>query len=171
MAKSTTKFSRGSGETTSGTIAVLDLSTLEDELFPELNTPTEGSNFSKFVSGFKEGFVGNFSSTRIIRSFAENALPTGFSRLLGSYDELTNDLKEIKQSVEKTNVRDLLYLSKKVNTLLPRLKDNIPTSVYEGISGTLKDSIENYEYESKEQLTSIRKKSKRFIEEEAAKER
>ncbi len=159
MAKDTTKFSKGAGETSAGTIAVLDLSTLEDDLFPDLDMGTsDASNFSKFVSGFKSGFMDNFKTTQIVRNFASNALPTGFSRLIGSYDSLMMDVKDVAASVEKTNPRDLHYIANKVNRLLPSVKDYVPEGLYNLASSQLEQSVEKYDYLAKEQVAEFRKR-------------
>lgn len=159
MAKSTTKLSKGAGETSAGTIAVLDLSTLEDDLFPDLDiSSSETSNFSKFVSGFKSGFMDNFKTSHIVRNFASSALPTGFSRLIGSYDSLMSDVKEIALEVEKTNPRDLHYISNKVNRLLPSVKEYVPEGLYNLASSQLEESVEKYDYLAKEQVAEFRKR-------------
>lgn len=160
MAKNTTKFPQAPGTNASGGIKVLDLSSIEDDLFSELEPPKSKGVVEDFKSGFKEGFLGAFSSKNIVQSFVKSAAPEGFSRLFGAYDSLMDSVSDVKSHIEKTNASDLLLFSQKTNSLLPYIKDKIPTALYGKISATLEGTIEDYKYEvdSQQRYSPIRMK-------------
>ena len=84
----------------------------------ELEPPKSKGVVEDFKSGFKEGFLGAFSSKNIVQSFVKSAAPEGFSRLFGAYDSLMDSVSDVKSHIEKTNASDLLLFSQKTNKLI-----------------------------------------------------
>lgn len=160
MAKNTTKFPQSPGTNTSGAIKVLDLSSLDDDLFADIEDPKPAGIVESLKTGFKEGFLGSFNSVSILRSFVKSAAPEGFSRLFGAYDSLMDSVGETKSYIEKTNAGDLLLFAQKTNSLLPYLKDKIPSALYGKISSSLEATVDEYKYEveSQERYSPIRQR-------------
>ena len=159
MANNDVKLRNGPGTSSSGGIKILDLNSLEDDLFGDLEDIPQRGIVEELKSGFMSGFLGSLDTRRVVTQFVKSAAPDGFSRLFGAYDSLMASVGEVKDHVERTNSQDLLFFANKTNSLLPFIKDKIPAGLYDNISATLEAKIDDYKYatDNNERNTKIRR--------------
>ena len=139
---------------------VLDLDDLDDLFDGAEEEQNKKSGFEQFKHSFSKSFLDNVNTKRFITRFVKSSTPTGFNRLFGAYDDLTASVTNIKDSIERTNSADLSFLARKAQSLLPGLKDRIPTTVYKNINDRLENKLEQYEYTEQAGVdrTAIRQK-------------
>lgn len=139
---------------------VLDLDDLDDLFDGAEEEQNKKTGFEQFKHSFSKSFLDNINTKRFITRFIKSSTPTGFNRLFGAYDDLTTSVANIKDSIERTNSSDLSFLARKAQSLLPGLKDRIPTTVYKNINDVLENKLEQYTYTEQAGVdrTAIRQK-------------
>lgn len=154
------KTSLGNSASTQSDSLVLDLDDLDDLFDGAEDEQNKKSGFEQFKHSFSKSFLDNINTKRFITRFIKSSTPTGFNRLFGAYDDLTASVANIKDSIERTNSSDLSFLARKAQSLLPELKDRIPTSLYKNINDRLENKLEQYEYTEQAGVdrTAIRQK-------------
>lgn len=159
MANNNVKLDNGPGTSSSGGIKVLDLNTMDDDLFGDLEDIPQRGIVEELKAGFMSGFLGSLDTRRVVTQFVTSAAPVGFSRLFGGYESLMASVGEVKEHVERTNSQDLLFFANKTNSLLPYIKDKIPAGLYDNIGSVLESKIDDYQYatDNNERNTNIRR--------------
>lgn len=162
MAKKTPLPKNSSQGTTLGPSVsnALDLDDIDNLFSDSTTTKKKGSPITEFLSGLKSGFKNATKPQHLIKTFVRSASPDGYIRATGVYDDVMSGLSEIQDYVSQNNASDLLYLSRNAKDLLPKLKNYVPTAVFDRIDRGLEDQIENYQYnvETNRDRLAIRKR-------------
>lgn len=99
------------------------------------------------VTEFKEGFKRGMRSIRpesFVGNFMRQALPPGYSRLLGLYDETTSQIRYTIDRVEDAEAAALGELAESFEGQLEKLKGKLPDAVYQRIKTKIEDKKEGY---------------------------
>lgn len=124
----------------------LDLDAVDDILDGGDGTGSSKKS-NKPITNFKEGFKRGMSTIRpesYVGDFMRQALPPGYSRLLGIYDEATAQIKHTIDRVEDTEAAALGDLAETFEGQLDKLKGKLPDAVYDRIKNKLEDKKEGY---------------------------
>jgi hypothetical protein len=98
----------------------------------------------KFAGATTRSVRDKVNAKSVLSSFIRTALPDGYTRLLGLYDETAAGIQSVVDGVEETEFAALEKLAAKFEDQLPKLKGKLPDAVYERIKGKLEDKKEDY---------------------------
>ncbi len=121
----------------------LDLEDVE-RMFDDDLAESKPSKITEFVTSFKDSFADKMKVQHIARTFLKNALPDGFARVFGVYDDLSRAADEIVDEVERKVPNDLLTLTKTAEANLGKLKGRISDPLYDRIDKNLKERATRY---------------------------
>lgn len=159
MASNKTKLSQAGSRSS---LPMLDLDDIDD-IFDD--KPIKGggkkSAISEFVSGLKGSVLDKTKSRSVLRAFLQSGAPDGYSRLFGAYDDAKQFGSNLIQHLERTNPSDMMYLTRKVQSIVPMLKEKVPASIHDRVDAALTSKVEQYKYQiesNRDQLT-IRKRA------------
>ena len=105
-------------------------------------TPKE--SIRKFATATKSSLRDRVNAKSVLASFIRTALPDGYTRLLGLYDETAAGIQSVVDGVEETEFAALEKLAERFEDQLPKLKGKLPDAVYERIKAKLDDKKEDY---------------------------
>lgn len=125
-------------------LAPLDLDDLDSLFDSPSSTTKKNTPVRDFKTGFKKGFLEQTKTRTLIRSFLRTALPDGYSRLFGAYDDTTSTAKDLIEQLERTRAGDLDIIAAKAQELLPRLKGRASDKLYNRLEQHLKDRRDGY---------------------------
>lgn len=127
----------------------LALQPLDLDAFDEfLDGPTSGGkekgSFRRFTTSFKRGFMEQATSRNMLRSFMRTALPDGYSRLIGAYDDTEQTLREIGADLEQRHARELESIAVTMQEKLPNLKRRTSEKLYSKLEEKLRQTRERF---------------------------
>lgn len=160
MASNKTKLSQAGSRSS---LPMLDLDDIDD-IFDD--KPIKGgkkSAISEFVSGLKGSVLDKTKNRSTLRAFLQSGAPDGYSRMFGAYDDAKAFGTNLIQHLERTNPSDMMYLTRKVQSIVPMLKDRAPASIHDRIDAALTGKVEQYKYqiESNRDQLAIRKRAQK----------
>lgn len=119
---------------------------LEDleRAFDEQIGGAKPSRITEFVTTFKDSMKDKMKVQHVARTFLKNALPEGFARVFGVYDDLSRAADDIVSDIERKVPNDLLTLTKTAEQQLGRLKGKISDPLYARIEANLKEKTIQY---------------------------
>jgi hypothetical protein len=105
-------------------------------------TPKE--SIRKLATSTKNTLRDRVNPKTVLASFIRTALPDGYTRLLGLYDETKMGIQSVVDGVEETEFAALEKLADKFENQLPKLKGKVSDAVYERIKQKIADRKEDY---------------------------
>lgn len=105
-------------------------------------TPKE--SIRKLTTSTKNTLRDRVNAKSVLASFIRTALPDGYTRLLGLYDETKMGIQSVVDGVEETEYAALEKLADKFENQLPKLKGKVSDAVYERIKQKIQDRKEDY---------------------------
>lgn len=119
---------------------------LEDleRAFDEQIGGAKPSRITEFVTTFKDSMKDKMKVQHVARTFLKNALPEGFARVFGVYDDLSRAADDIVSDIERKVPNDLLTLTKTAEQQLGRLKGKVSDPLYARIEANLKEKTIQY---------------------------
>lgn len=107
-----------------------------------VRTPKE--SIRKLTTATKRSIKERINTKSLLASFIRTALPDGYTRLLGLYDESAKGIKSVVDGVEETEFANLEKLAEKFEDQLPKLKGKLPDAVYDRVKAKIEDRKETY---------------------------
>jgi hypothetical protein len=105
-------------------------------------TPTE--SIRKLATTASRSMRDRVNTKTVLASFIRTALPDGYTRLLGLYDETKQGIESVVDGVEETEFASLEKLAERFENQLPKLKGKVSDAVYERIKAKIEDRKEDY---------------------------
>lgn len=105
-------------------------------------TPTE--SIRKLSTSTARTLRDKVNTKTVLASFIRTALPDGYTRLLGLYDETKQGIESVVDGVEETEFASLEKLAEKFENQLPKLKGKVSDAVYERIKAKIEDRKEDF---------------------------
>lgn len=119
-------------------------------------TPKE--SIRQFSGAATRSIKERVNTRTVLSTFMRTALPDGYIRLLGLYDEGKRGIDTVIDGIEETEFANLEALAEKFEDQLPKLKGKLPDATYQ----RLKEKIEEKkgDYALRRQIDNARAKAK-----------
>jgi len=127
----------------------LDLDDIDSLLGDGSNTTssgnrTPGASIRKLTTSSKNTLRDRVTAKSVLAAFARTALPDGYTRLLGLYDEARLGVQSVVDGVEQTEYAALEKLTEQFQDHLPKLKGKVSDAVYERIKQKIEERKDDY---------------------------
>lgn len=136
----------------------LDLDDIDDFLAPKKQGKmTPKGAIKDFATSAGKGFKKQMNPKSLLESFMRTALPDGYVRMMGLYDDTGRGIQSIVDGIEDTEAAALENLAEKFEDNLPKLKGKLPDAVYERVKSKIEERKDQYKF--RRQMDQARNKT------------